>query len=468
MQRVRLKISAPQLFATVSLLLILGVAVSIGITQSSFYKNAIIERDARTVQDLVQALVTGRQSEGQLSVTDLEEYDTDRAQARLDQSFRGLTNVMGRARIKVFNRDGTIAWSDEPRLIGSPATRHTQDLARALRGEVRAILFDPEGAPKNPLDVFPASPLIEFYVPFSLAGGEPPGATSGALALYRSSDDLTDTIAKGQNLLWAMEGVGGLILFAALYGLFRRVYYGKRKAESQFARLSAEHTRLMQLERLSAMGQMVSEVAHQLNNPLVGVINLTELAQRELHNPERMKELLAEVRKAGADCRRFVQSMLVLNKVARAEPQLIDMARLVHDTIAFFQQSLGGEPRITMEATQGPVMVEVDPVLIRNALFNLIHNAAQADPAGHVTVTLVLEECAGVPRCSISVSDCGPGLALEVQNRLFTPFFTTRAGGTGLGLSIAKHIAVLHSGSIRAENKREGGARFVISLPLHA
>lgn len=461
----RLKITAPQLFAIVSLLLILGVAVAIGITQSSYYKSAIIERDARTIQDMVQALVTGRQSEGQLSVTDLEQYNRDSAQARLDHTFRSLTNVMGKARIKVFNRNETIVWSDEPRLIGSPATRHTQDLAHALRGEVRAILFDPEGAPKNPLDVFPVSPLIEFYVPFSLTEGEPPGAASGVLALYRSSEDLTDTIAQGHYLLWTVQGVGGLILLAALYGLFRWVYYGKRKAESQFARLSAEYTRLMQLERLSAMGQMVSEVAHQLNNPLVGVINLTELAQRELHNPERVKELLAEVRKAGADCRGFVQSMLVLNKVARVEPQLIDMTRLVHDTIAFFQQSLGGQPRITMEAPQGPVMVEADPVLIRNALFNLIHNAAQADPAGHVTVTLALEECAGAPRCSIAVSDCGPGLALDVQNRLFTPFFTTRAGGTGLGLSIAKHIAVLHNGSIWAENKREGGARFVISLP---
>ena len=454
-----------------SLLLIVTVAVALGTTQSSYYEDAIIERESLIIRDMVQALVTGRQFEGHLSMVDLEQYETHSAQTRLDHSFGSLTNVLGRARIKVFNLNGTIAWSDEPRLIGSTASRHKQELARALGGDVRAVLFnpkDPKDPFQNPFDVFPDAPLIEFYVPFSLAGDGSSRETSGVLALYRSSEQLTETIAKGRFLLWIVKGIGGLILFLALYSLFRWVYYGKREAESQVARLSAEHARLMQLERLSAMGQMVSEVAHQLNNPLVGVINLTELAQRELHNPERMKELLAEVRKAGADCRRFVQSMLVLNKVARAEPQLIDMARLVHDTIAFFQQSLGGEPRITMEAPQGPVMVEVDPVLIRNALFNLIHNAAQADPAGHVTVTLVLEECAGVPRCSISVSDCGPGLALEVQNRLFTPFFTTRAGGTGLGLSIAKHIAVLHGGSIWAENKREGGARFVMSLPIHA
>jgi signal transduction histidine kinase len=463
-----LKITAPHLFALLSSLLIVGVTLAIGMVQSSFYEQAIIERESHVIRDMVQALVAGRQSEGQLSLNDLEQYDTRSAQARLGQSFRGLTNVMGKERIKVFNRNGTIAWSDDPQLIGSPATRHTADLAHALRGDVRAILFNPTASPANPLDVFPDSPLIEFYVPFSLGDAEPPGAISGALALYRSSEDLTSTLARGNHLLWTAKGIGGVILFAALYALFHWVYYGKREAESQLARLSAEHARMMQLERLSAMGQMVSEIAHQLNNPLVGVINLTQLAEREIHNPERMKELLGEVRKAGADCRGFVQSMLVLNKVSRAEPHLTDMTRLVQDTIAFFQRSLGGQPRITVEAPPAPVMLEADPVLIRNALFNLVHNAAQADPSGHVTVSLALAESGGERRCSLSVADCGPGLSPDVQNKLFTPFFTTRAGGTGLGLSVAKHIAVLHGGGISADNRAGGGACFVMSLPARA
>ena len=109
--------------------------------------------------------------------------------------------------------------------------------------------------------------------------------------------------------------------------------------------------------------------------------------------------------------------------------------------------------------------MKVDPVLIRNALFNLIHNAAQADPIGPVVVSLALDERDGVPGCRLIVSDNGAGLTSDVTAKLFTPFFTTRPGGTGLGRSIAQNIAVQHGGSIHAENKPGGGARFIIWLP---
>jgi signal transduction histidine kinase len=230
--------------------------------------------------------------------------------------------------------------------------------------------------------------------------------------------------------------------------------------------MSDEHKRLMQVEKLSAMGQMMSEIAHQLNNPLVGVINLTQLAERELDNPEQLKSLLAEVRKAGGQCRDFVQRMLSITKVARSEPQLTNLNLLAQETVAFFQQSLGGRPAVLLEAPDSPTMIEVDPTLLRNALFNLIHNAAQSDPTGPVTVSLQFRDQAGSQGCELAVSDHGPGISPELAKKLFTPFFTTRPGGTGLGLSIANHIAILHGGSIRVENDPGGGARFTIWLPI--
>ena len=141
------------------------------------------------------------------------------------------------------------------------------------------------------------------------------------------------------------------------------------------------------------------------------------------------------------------------------------MISLVRDTIAFFQQSFGRLPPVTFEEPDQLLIVEADPVLIRHALFNLIHNAAQADPDGSVVVSLVHESRGGVPGCRLAVSDSGPGLTPEVRARLFTPFFTTRVGGTGLGLSVAQHIAVLHGGSIHADNNPNGGACFSIWLP---
>lgn len=84
----------------------------------------------------------------------------------------------------------------------------------------------------------------------------------------------------GLVLLWAVKGFGGLVLFVALCGLFSSVYRRQRAAERQFARLSTEHERIVQMEKLSATGRMVAEIAHQLNNPLVGVVNLAQRAQR--------------------------------------------------------------------------------------------------------------------------------------------------------------------------------------------
>jgi signal transduction histidine kinase len=288
---------------------------------------------------------------------------------------------------------------------------------------------------------------------------------AGVLSLYRFPNQINDTVRQGLSLLWIVAGLGGLILYFALYGLFRSVYSSQRRAESQFAKLSSEHEHIIQIEKLSGMGQMVSEIAHQLNNPLVGVINLTELAERDVGNTQRVKELLGEVRKAGNHCRDFVQRMLQIGKVARCEPQPTDMNQLMRETIAFCEQSLGRNSALLLQLPSESVMLEIDPTLIRNALFNLIHNAAQADSNGPIVVSLAPKQRDGAIGYEMAVSDRGPGFTPETLSKLFTPFFTTRSGGTGLGLSIAQHIAMMHGGKIVAENKPEGGARFAIWLP---
>jgi signal transduction histidine kinase len=219
------------------------------------------------------------------------------------------------------------------------------------------------------------------------------------------------------------------------------------------------------LEKLSAMGELVGEIAHQLNNPLVGVINLTQLAEREAGKPERVKELLAEVRKAGTECRDFVQRILRINQISRSEPQATNMAELVRDTVKFCHQSIGRHHVVEFDAMGQEVMLNVDPVLIRHALFNLIHNAILAAPEKAVSVSLAAETQAGVPGYQLSVTDRGGGFSDAVAAQLFKPFFTTRAEGTGLGLPVAQHIAMKHGGLLRAESLPTGGARFSIWLP---
>ena len=459
------RMTPPRVFALSSLLLIMATAVATSLTQSSFFRQELINRELVIVRDAVAAVVREETSEQQLSSSDLEGYAGATAQGHLGHAFRALQSISGVLRIKLFRSDKTIVWSDEPRLIGTQLTSHEEELGRAMNGEVRAV-FNAADRPLNDVEGLPHTPVIEFYVPFSLA--EPAavrGKASGVLAIYRSPDELNATIRHGLLLLWLVTGLGGIVLFASLYRLFHVVYHRQREAESKFAKLSVEHGRIVHIEKLSALGQMVTEIAHQLNNPLVGVINVAELAEREADNPQRVRKLLGEVRRAGEHCREFVQRMLQFNAVARFEPKLTEINGLVRETIAFFQQSMPGRPSVTFEAPDHPLTLNVDPVLLRHALFNLIHNAALAKPTEPVAVSLALDERLGVAGCRLVVSDRGPGIAPEVAAKLFTPFFTTRHGGTGLGLSVAQHIVVMHGGSVHGENMPDGGARFIIWLP---
>jgi signal transduction histidine kinase len=287
----------------------------------------------------------------------------------------------------------------------------------------------------------------------------------GVLSIYRDPHELNRTIRQGLYLLWTIIGAAGLVLFVALYTLFKLVYSRQKSAESKFSKLTVEHERIVQIEKMSAMGELVANIAHQLNNPLVGVINLTQLAERQLKDPNRVSELLAEVRKAGAECRDIVHRILRISQISRSTLQPTDVKELVQDTITFCHQSIDRNQALEFAAPEGKVMLDVDPVLIRQALFNLIHNAILAAPGKQVRVTLAAAEHERVTGVQLSVVDSGNGFGSDVAAKLFKPFFTTRSNGTGLGLSVAQHIAMKHGGVVLAENLPSGGARFSIWLP---
>lgn len=455
--------SPPRMFAIISLLMIVAMVVGTGLIQAPFFRQAIIEREAVIVRDMVNALA----SEHGLAASDLQNYTHANASRRLNQSFNALKMLSGTARIKVFSPDGTIIWSDDPDLVGTTTTTHLDRLMRAMGGEVLAEF---NSAATNIDRLEQGSPIpatIECYVPiFSSEIVEGTSNVIGVLSLYRDPQDLNRTIQHGLFLLWAVIGGAGLVLFVALYQLFSRVYSRQSKAESNFSKLTVEHERIVQIEKMSAMGELVGEIAHQLNNPLVGVINLTQLAERQVQNPQRVAELLAEVRKAGTECRDIVQRILRINQISRSAPQSTDIKELVRDTLTFCRQSIALHHAVDFVAPEQKIMLNVDPVLIRQALFNLVHNAILAAPDAQVHVKLAFAEHEGVPGIVLSVTDAGSGFTKETAALLFKPFFTTRSNGTGLGLPVAQHIVMKHGGAILAENLPAGGARFSIWLPL--
>jgi len=452
----------PRIFAAISLLMIVLMVVGTGLIQAPFFRQSIIDREAAIVRDMVNALALAQG----LSAADMRNYSGPEVRKRFDQSFSSLKKLPDAARIKVFNRDNTIVWSDDPSLVGITRTARLGHLSRAMQGEVQAVFNPVRNEANIDTQKSSGSEMIECYVPIFMDDADrPASATIGVLSLYRDPEKLNQTIRNGLFLLWAVIGATGLVLFIALYMLFKLVYSRQKTAELKFSRLTVEHERIVQIEKMSAMGELVANIAHQLNNPLVGVINLTQLAAREVDNPKRVSELLTEVRKAGAECRDIVHRILRISQISRSALQPTDIKELVQDTITFCHQSIDRHQALSFAAPEEKVMLDVDPVLVRQALFNLMHNAILAAPGKQVHVALTFARHEDVPGILLSVTDSGTGFSSETAAKLFKPFFTTRSSGTGLGLSVAQHIAMKHGGVVLAENLPAGGARFSIWLP---
>ncbi len=271
-------------------------------------------------------------------------------------------------------------------------------------------------------------------------------------------------------LLSLLAGTGLLALFYFSLDRVERDYRRQHDLEHQLLRLGTEHQRILQIEKLSALGTMVGEIAHQLNNPLVGVVNLAQLATRSADDPERTRELLKEIHRAGADCHAFIQSMLRFSKVSSFASKPTPMAEVIAETVLMFRQTERRPITVEIRLPEQSVVLTVDPILIRHALFNLLTNAAQAtadDGASAIVIELDAKASpdSGAPGWVLSVSDHGKGIAAEILDKIFLPFFTTRSDGTGLGLPVVQHVALVHGGYVNASSLPAGGTQFAIWLP---
>jgi len=286
--------------------------------------------------------------------------------------------------------------------------------------------------------------------------------------------DVTGLRAGFQNSMAMITAVSifvGGVVFVIFYMILGKVELGyrhQREIALQLAQVNTEHQKIVQVEKLSAMGLMIGEIAHQLNNPLAGVVNMAQLAEREIDDPERMKELLAEIASAGKDCHAFVRRMLDFTKLSCFEHKPTDMNHLIEEIVSLFKESSAMDTTVVSKLAPDAPTLDVDPVLIRHALFNLLSNAAQANPpGGTISVQFSRGESSEVhgPGWCLSVRDEGPGIPADNLDKIFTPFFTTHSEGTGLGLPVVQHVAMLHEGDISAVNAKGGGALFALWLP---
>jgi len=235
------------------------------------------------------------------------------------------------------------------------------------------------------------------------------------------------------------------------------------------AQLEATQAQLLQSEKLSAVGEFVAGVAHELNNPLTAVIGYSEMLKAaDLGDNYRHHSEM--VFKSAQRCQRIVQQLLSFARPQKPERKPVSLNSLVTAVLEIVSYTLRTS-NIELVTELGPnlPLVMADATQIQQVLLNILNNAYQAIEAqgrsgGRIKIRT---ETAGA-RARILIQDNGPGIPAEVLPRIFDPFFTTKGvgKGTGLGLSLCYGIIKEHGGSITPVSRYGEGATFIIELPV--
>src|SRR5213083_930239 len=227
-----------------------------------------------------------------------------------------------------------------------------------------------------------------------------------------------------------------------------------------------EH-QLQQAEKLSAMGQLVSGVAHEINNPAAIISGFAQTLLLDVVKPEQ-REMLQMIYDEATRIGRITANLLAFARAGGSQRTLVDLNDIVRRTFALRSYHLTTlNIAVTLELSPAEPKFWADPSELQQMLLNLLINAEQALVSVETPRTIVVRTATSEEEVRLEVADSGPGIAPEIRAKIFDPFFTTKPEGvgTGLGLSICYGIAREHGGRIWADSQPGRGATFYVALP---
>ncbi len=233
----------------------------------------------------------------------------------------------------------------------------------------------------------------------------------------------------------------------------------------------ALEAQLIQNEKMAAVGQLVSGVAHELNNPLTSIAGLSELLLEQERVPADAREHLQVIHEQADRAGRIVANLLTFARKGTPEQAVVDLEDVAQRTTLLIQAELRLRGITLERATGERPMVRGDRYELQQVLLNLLTNAVHALSGLPATTDRRILVATGREgdRAFVRVTDNGPGISAALTSRIFTPFFTTKdpGQGTGLGLSISYGIVESHGGRLSFTPADGGGATFTIHLPAH-
>mgnify|MGYP001824605626 CR=1 FL=1 len=232
-------------------------------------------------------------------------------------------------------------------------------------------------------------------------------------------------------------------------------------------RLQESARKITESKKLATLGQLAAGIAHEINNPLGGIVMYAHMLKDDLLKAEN-RENVHKIAREADRCKTIVKGLLDFARQTKPERTESNINHVLNEVIALLeQQHIFRNISIVKDESKSIPLVEIDVGQIQEVFMNLILNAAQAmDGSGTLTtITRLVNDATSV---EIEIRDTGPGIPSDKLDKIFEPFYTTKeiGQGTGLGLSIAYGVVERHHGSIRVESEIGKGTTFFVRLPV--
>lgn len=233
--------------------------------------------------------------------------------------------------------------------------------------------------------------------------------------------------------------------------------------------IDAAKSRLIQSEKMSAFGQMSAGIAHEVKNPLAGILGYAQMSKKKLQADSPVFPYLDIIEKETVRCKEIVENLMKFARQEKAMMSRIDINKTIKDSIRLVEHQIGisGIKLVQIFALDGaPVWITGNANQIQQVMMNLMLNAQQA-MENRGTITISTHFSVESQKVLVMVSDTGPGMPDDVKTRIFEPFYTTKGvgKGTGLGLAVSLGIVKDHGGAIEVESAVGKGTTFTITLP---
>jgi PAS domain S-box-containing protein len=365
----------------------------------------------------------------------------------IQSSVDGIVVVDTKGKVLVFN-DGA------ERILGYKAAEvvgHSEvllkfydlDLAREMMRRMRSSEYGPPGK-LNPIRIsFTSKSGEEVPVNFSAAIIEEGGQEIGSVGIFT---DLRE------------------------HERMRRELDDLRENERMRRELEEAQKQLVQAEKIASLGRLAAGVAHEINNPLAGVLIYADILMKEFKGNEQWRKDLEEIINQTLRCKQIVSRLLEFSRQSLDERVLFYLNENIGHCVTLLQhQSLFHNIEIIQDLEPDLPQILGNPGELEQVFSNLIINAADAmDGRGKLTISSRLNLRA--EQIILKFTDTGQGISPAIKDKIFEPFFTTKplGKGTGLGLSVVYGVIQRHGGDIQVESPRDGGATFIIKLPLES